>query len=562
MILILLDDSAKSGDGEVIADAIVERGGSVPVVFDGEAVLAYFPADEPLSEIARLPHAHRVFRQAVGLEDAQGHHQAAAAVRYFKAAKSGELLKNLLETNKLPPVELGHDAFSPPQSTDTATATMTGSPRGDEGPVSRKVHTAPFWYGRNASMNGRIYSSIFFVQCSGSTECRFPWNQTDVDDVTNRIVTGYQYWSDIGQRYGKGIVFTVRTYSPTYTPYVAVPVEPVLHPSGYLPNGLEGTDSLWVDPIMANFGYASGNEWARVRAFNAAILAGNSGLFSSASCTFVGNNTGSLGGSTTCVFGGGNGAGTYAWLGNFENVLSNPFCNRPYLSALAAHETGHVFWACDEYSDPGYFVCSCAVCNNQSPDDRPPGNNIANLNCEVGCGSPLVGCIMRDAQSAYLGRQICSYTAQHLGWPAYPCFPAVGTYNWSATYYNDVYDAGTGTYSHWTQGAMARYDEGTGFINHDWGTGSPSAGNCPVNSDHFSARYSRYVTFTEGDYTFTATTDDGVLVMFDSTTIIDAQFDQPPTTYSNTVHITAGTHLLKVYYYDSGGGATLHVSWN
>jgi hypothetical protein len=109
---------------------------------------------------------------------------------------------------------------------------------------------------------------------------------------------------------------------------------------------------------------------------------------------------------------------------------------------------------------------------------------------------------------------------------------------------------------------MARYDEGNGFIDHDWGTGSPSTGNCPVNADHFSARYTRYVTFSEGTHTFTATHDDGVLVMVDSSTVINNQVDQPPTTDTGSIYINAGTHLVKVYYYDTTGVATLHVSWN
>ena len=58
------------------------------------------------------------------------------------------------------------------------------------------------------------------------------------------------------------------------------------------------------------------------------------------------------------------------------------------------------------------------------------------------------------------------------------------------------------------------------------------------------------------------TTDDGVLVMVDSSTVIDKQFDQPPTTYTGSIYLSNGTHLVKVYYYESTGGATLHVSWD
>ncbi|HEY6138446.1 MAG TPA: PA14 domain-containing protein [Thermoanaerobaculia bacterium] len=542
MVLVLLDDSSQVGDGEAIADQLTDLGATVPVVFDREAVIASVPQEAPLAAIAG-PHVRSVHRQQVPLAFARGRHQAEAAVKYFNAARSGALLAQLIEIQHLPPMPLMNDVFSPGVGDSTSSSVVTEGIR---------FEPAPLWYGRNASMNGRIRSTLFYVQCQGAPECRFTWTQTAVDDVTNRIVNGYQFWSDVGQRYGKTITFTVVAYGPTYTSQVNVPVEPVLYPAAFRQGTNERNDSLWIDPIMANFGYGSGDEWARVRAYTGAILQG--GYYSSAFCSFIANNEG--GTIDYPTYGGLSGVGSYAYLGNFEVLLSNAFGRRDFVNLIAAHETGHVFWACDEYNS-----CSCQVCNNFAPDDRPPGNNAPNGNCVNGCGTS-VGCIMKDNQVAFGPRQICTYTAQHVGWPAYACFNTVGVPNWSATYYNDVYDPSTGTYSHWTQGAVARYDEGGGFINHDWGSGSPSAGNCPVNSDRFSARYNRYVYFPEGTHTFTVTTDDGVLVMVDSSTVIDKQFDQPPTTYTGSIYLSNGTHLVKVYYYESTGGATLHVSWD
>src|ERR1019366_296395 len=131
------------------------------------------------------------------------------------------------------------------------------------------------------------------VQCQNASECQFTWTQTAVDDVTNRSVSGYQFWSNVGQSYGKEAVFTVATYSPTYTSLVKVPAEPVHYPAALRSGTNEYNDSLWIDPIMANYGYGSGDEFSRVRAYNAAIVAGNGGLYSSSLCSFIANNEGS-----------------------------------------------------------------------------------------------------------------------------------------------------------------------------------------------------------------------------------------------------------------------------
>jgi hypothetical protein len=281
-------------------------------------------------------------------------------------------------------------------------------------------------------------------------------------------------------------------------------------------------------------------------------------VYSAAFCSFIANNAGVSSTSPYAGYGGNTGASSYAYLGDFEVLLSDPAGSRPFMAATAAHETGHVFWACDEYAASN---CTCAVCDNYSYN-RPPANNAPNNNCEphgnVSCG-PTNTCIMLYNSAAFAGRYICSYTAQHVGWPAYPCFDSVPSTHWGVTYYNDPLVGGA--YQHFTN-PVSRKDEGSGFLTKDWGTGSPSTTNCPVNSDHFSAYFSIYPSFTEGIHTFTTTADDGVRIVVDSTTVIDHLVDQPPTTYTGDVYVTAGTHLVKVYYYDATGGATLHVSWN
>lgn len=567
-VIILLDDSSKPGDGEAIAETLFRFGARAPVVLGTEAVIASVPEEVPLGAISGS-HVESVHRTPLPISAARGRYHAQTAITYFNAAVSGALFNNLMAARQLPATPMFGDVFSPPLSS-VITLTL---PVTTMGATERKSFTpTPLSLVRNSPMDGRIRATLFFVQCKDapSPGCLFAWTQAAVDEVTNRSINGYRFWGDVGQTYGKNVVFTVVAYSPTnliYKPLLEVPVEPVKYVgSAARPGTTENYDSLWIDPVMTKFGYSLGEEFSSVRAYSEASRAG--GYYSSAFCNFIANNEEAPLDTTWATYGGGtNGNGSYTYLGNFEVTLSDPNARRYTVDAVAAHETGHVFWACDEYYQPGHATCDCAVCNNPpgSNDDRPPGTGVPNANCENGCSGPFSACIMKDNGAAFPNRQICTFTAQHIAWPSVPCFTAVGPGNWSATYYNDSYNPVSGTYTHWTDPAAARYDEGVGFIDHDWGSGSPATAGCVVNSDRFSARYQRYVYFTPGTHTFTATADDGVLVMVDSTTVIDAQRDQPPTTYTGSITFPDpqyGTHLVKVYYFESTGGTTLHVSWN
>ncbi|HXG75975.1 MAG TPA: PA14 domain-containing protein, partial [Gaiellaceae bacterium] len=64
-----------------------------------------------------------------------------------------------------------------------------------------------------------------------------------------------------------------------------------------------------------------------------------------------------------------------------------------------------------------------------------------------------------------------------------------------------------------------------------------------------------------GETTFTATADDGVRVWVDGVLVIDAWVDQPPTTYTATRTLAAGSHQVTVEYYERGWGAVARVSW-
>jgi glucose/arabinose dehydrogenase len=91
-------------------------------------------------------------------------------------------------------------------------------------------------------------------------------------------------------------------------------------------------------------------------------------------------------------------------------------------------------------------------------------------------------------------------------------------------------------------------------INYDWGGGSPDA-SVPV--DDFSARFSKSENFDDGEYEFTVTADDGVRLYIDGILVLDKWVDQAPTTYKIKKTLTAGSHDIKIEYYEAGGGAVI-----
>ena len=96
-------------------------------------------------------------------------------------------------------------------------------------------------------------------------------------------------------------------------------------------------------------------------------------------------------------------------------------------------------------------------------------------------------------------------------------------------------------------------------INFFWAAGtSPGSG---VNSSYYSARWTCTISASASSgYTFTILTDDGMNVWVDGNFLISAWRDQTPSTYSNSIYLAAGTHTVRVEYYNRTMGGTAQVS--
>ncbi|MDY7080261.1 MAG: PA14 domain-containing protein [Chloroflexota bacterium] len=95
-------------------------------------------------------------------------------------------------------------------------------------------------------------------------------------------------------------------------------------------------------------------------------------------------------------------------------------------------------------------------------------------------------------------------------------------------------------------------------INFDWGEGAPADW---MVSDNFSVIWTRDFYFAPGYYRFNVRSDDGVRVWLDGALVMD--YWQPMDNewhYLDETYL-AGTHRLKVEYFERAGGARIHFWW-
>lgn len=106
--------------------------------------------------------------------------------------------------------------------------------------------------------------------------------------------------------------------------------------------------------------------------------------------------------------------------------------------------------------------------------------------------------------------------------------------------------------------ALVRADSA---INFYWAAGvAPGTG---VNTSYYSVRWTCGINAsTSRGYTISVLTDDGMNVWVDGNYLISAWQDQSPSTYTNTIYLSAGAHVIRVEYYNRTMSGTAQVSVN
>ncbi len=95
-------------------------------------------------------------------------------------------------------------------------------------------------------------------------------------------------------------------------------------------------------------------------------------------------------------------------------------------------------------------------------------------------------------------------------------------------------------------------------LGFNWGAAAPGTG---VPADGFSARWTRTLQFDGGTYRFYALADDGIRLFVDDQAVIHEWHETGNKTYVVDRAIAAGTHTLRVEYYENLGDAFASVWW-
>lgn len=119
--------------------------------------------------------------------------------------------------------------------------------------------------------------------------------------------------------------------------------------------------------------------------------------------------------------------------------------------------------------------------------------------------------------------------------------------NWRGDYWNNADLTGTP--------ALIRDDANVDFV---WGFDSPAA---TIERDNFSARWVRTVELPTGRYRFFLEIDDGARLYLDDRLIIDDWRDGAQRTLNSEQTLSAGSHQVRLEYYERSGLALARLWW-
>lgn len=391
--LVLLEPGA---DPNAALRRVHAEGGTVGVVVPPALLLGWIApeADARLvgQEGIRSIHRGPVGAAAFWVQDPV----ARAALRTFDRAVRGELIPASASpgasgvASALPPL---HDDAREPGPVEPADVLASLRAAGHGG-LAKQLRGATI-AGNSDYMTGTVSLTLFFVESNGtgSDPDLNDWTAPNEQEVIDDAIAGLSWWSQQARDHGDcWVAFYVRAHFATQDARCGQWREPVLHDSGTYT-----TSSIY--DVLGNFGYSVGNVWSRATAYNQYQKStyGTDWAY----CAFVAPNPNGPNQFT-------DGYAAWAYLGGpFSALLQYSFA-WPF-GQVFAHESGHIFRACDEYYQEGYGGCtSCGVCGT---------TGALNGNCEF-CNPAAVGCMMRA--SSWL---LCSYTPAQLGWTRTPCAP-------------------------------------------------------------------------------------------------------------------------------------------
>jgi hypothetical protein len=273
---------------------------------------------------------------------------------------------------------------------------------------------------RNTQMVGRITVQLFRLDSDGSIDPNlYTWTDADIGTSRDQVYSSFTFWVNQAAARGITLSFSVKTMDP-FSRYTRS-IYPT--PTHYEPiNHAAGDDYLWINDALAPLGYGASpvtpeNVYTQNEQFNVAKAADPVyGPYDGSFSVYVVYNPGSA----PSVFADNTRAYTRYLGGPFTTVMWNSAGWGPSnLGLVLSHETGHIFWACDEYYDaPTNTGCfSCYYCAfNVGPRNQVATPWVTNANCDhtidsSPCDIPRTSCMMKNQALT-----LCPHTPGQIGW--------------------------------------------------------------------------------------------------------------------------------------------------
>jgi hypothetical protein len=389
--LIILEEGGIHAANDAVR-AIRAAGGTVAVSGPTRALLGWVPPDkagELLVDhgIASIHYAP-VDQGIVPASDEMGR----TFVRFFNSVAGGEADRIQAAPRAAGPPLVGDSLPHPFADPGAVVRNLAPHHLSWDEEAQRTADNGGVFPGYSDVLEGSIAVCLMFVESNGSIDPNsYTWTTTATDDVRSQVLTGLSWWTNKARDFGKTATFTLYYYLPTVSA-MQQGYEPILHSSA--------DDSLWIGAVLGNLGFSSGNWYSRATAFDAWLksYAGTQWAYTAFFCYNP------PGGATRFT----NNRFAYSYLGG--PYLQMLYVNNGWAVSdiwkVFAHETGHIFWACDEYYQAGYGGCeSCNPCNSFRPR---PNNNCEHPSCNP---SGSVNCMMKNNYNA-----LCPYSAAQIGW--------------------------------------------------------------------------------------------------------------------------------------------------
>ena len=200
--------------------------------------------------------------------------------------------------------------------------------------MSNPKGPGPGYYDTSEYLIGTVGVGLIFLESNGAIDPSTEnWTPTEISNVLSEINQSLIWWSN--QNPYAGVSFTLDIHTAVPTSY-----EPINHPSVFTNPSWE---KLWVSEAMAYLGYTSGDWMKRTRDYINAMRTAKGTDWAYA--VFLIDSSNDIDGNFS------DGYSAYGYLGGPFLVMTydNGAWGISRMDQVMAHETGHIFWATDEY---------------------------------------------------------------------------------------------------------------------------------------------------------------------------------------------------------------------